>query len=283
MLECQNLTKQYGKLYALHDFSCCFDTGIYGILGPNGAGKSTMMKIVSCVLEASSGHIKYNGTPITQLGADYRRLLGVLPQNSPVYSWMKGTEFLSYMYRAKELPSANEHTEINRVLELVELTEWGNQKIRKYSGGMRQRLGIAQTLLGSPKILLLDEPTAGLDPRQRAMLKSILRSLAKSTTVILCTHIVSDLSDLADYILIMNTGKKIDMQPPEVLMQQMEGKVWWCAETDETLRLHQEALHSLNNGVNGLRFIAENPPEYAVSVTPTLEDLYLYHFQEVSK
>ena len=222
-----------------------------------------MMKIVSCVIEASSGHVEYNGTPITKLGADYRKLLGVLPQNPPVYSWMTGTEFLSYMYRAKELPSASEHTEINRVLELVELTEWGNQKIRKYSGGMRQRLGIAQALLGSPKILLLDEPTAGLDPRQRAMLKSILRSLAKSTTVILC--------------------KKIDMQPPEMLMQQMEGKVWWCAETDETLRIHQEALHSLNNRVSGLRFIAENPPEYAVSVTPTLEDLYLYHFKEVSK
>ena len=159
----------------------------------------------------------------------------------------------------------------------------GKSKNSKVFRRYASTFGNRSSLIGFSKILLLDEPTAGLDPRQRAMLKSILRSLAKSTTVILCTHIVSDLSDLADQILIMNTGKKIDMQPPEMLMQQMEGKVWWCAETDETLRIHQEALHSLNNRVSGLRFIAENPPEYAVSVTPTLEDLYLYHFKEVSK
>ncbi|MGI6691487.1 MAG: ABC transporter ATP-binding protein [Christensenellales bacterium] len=283
MLECVGLTKQYGRLYALHDLSCGFDTGVYGVLGPNGAGKSTMMKILSCVLEPTSGNVTYDGVPIRKLGAEYRRMLGVLPQDPPVYSWMRGREFLSYLYRAKELPSADEAREIDRVLDLMELSEWGRQKIRKYSGGMRQRLGIAQALLGSPKILLLDEPTAGLDPRQRVQFKSILRSMAGTTTVILCTHIVSDLSDLADQILIMNAGRKIDVQPPETLIRQMEGKVWWCEETAEALNAYPGALHALNNGISGLRFISKEPPEHAVSVTPTLEDLYLYHFKEASK
>lgn len=284
MLRCENLSKKYGRNTALDRFSCTFHIGVYGILGPNGAGKSTLLNLLSRVIPPTDGRIMWDDVEIRNMKAAYRSLLGVCPQDPPMYPWMRGREYLSYLYKAKELPAENMVEEIDRRLADVELTEWADQRIKTYSGGMRQRLGIAQSLMGGPRILLLDEPTAGLDPRQRALVKSLIRRTASQSIVLFCTHIVSDLTALANSILLLQKGVLIDIQSPENLLDPLKGKVWWVPESEGVLIRHPNALSTVRNNKPGLRYMADTAGEAAsISVEPTLEDLYLFYFREANK
>lgn len=279
MLECKNLSKQYkGGVKALDGFSAYFSCGIYGILGPNGAGKSTLLNMMAQLISPTAGRILFDKRDICLLGSEYRKQIGYLPQDPPAYTWMSARQFLEYMYQIKEI--GGKGCSIDEALEWVELTDRAHDRIRTYSGGMRQRLGIAQAVLGKPKILLLDEPTAGLDPRQRALIKNLLRMLAGDTIILLCTHIVSDLADIADEILMIRSGQLLGMLPPEEWLKRLNGKVWWICENERISKDYPTAIRSLRAGQSGLRIISAQPPQGAVAVTSTLEDIYLQCFME---
>lgn len=281
ILECAALSKEYRPgVRALDEFSGRFSCGIYGILGPNGAGKSTMLNILARLIRPTAGRVLYDERDIFSMGSEYRKLIGFLPQDPPVYEWMTARRFLEYMYQIKEISGLDIQSCIDEVLAGVELTDRADDRVKSYSGGMRQRLGIAQALLGRPKILLLDEPTAGLDPRQRAIIKNLLRKVSKDTIILLCTHIVSDLADIADEILMMRDGKLLGMLPAEEWLRQLSGKVWWIPESEEALQDYPTAMRHLYMGQNGLRIISAQPPEGAVALLPTLEDIYLQRYTE---
>lgn len=285
MLNCLELTKQYKSVLALNRFTCEFHQGVYGILGPNGAGKSTLMKLISTQLSPTSGSILWEGERIDRLGARYRALLGVQPQSPPMYPWMSGFEFLSYMACAKGIPAGAEREEIMRAAQAVDLAPKLKEPIKSYSGGMRQRMGIAQALLGAPAILLFDEPTAGLDPKQRARIKSLLAQLGQSCVVLLCTHIVSDLTGLAHQILVLQDGRLEAMDTPENLLEPLRGTVWWKPSSDleRDLLNHPGATSMMMDGKDGIRLLADKcPDDGGVAVAPSLEDLYLHYFKEAS-
>ena len=284
MLKCDRLTKVYGKKTVLNGFSMEFHHGVYGVLGPNGAGKSTLFRIISGILMPTGGRVTWNGADIHALGTEYRACLGILPQQMPFYPWMKGHEYLEYIHDLKGLPRAQREKDVQTMLEKVELQDEANKKIRAYSGGMKQRLGIAQALLGAPQLILLDEPTAGLDPRQRALFKNLVRELSSVSTIILCTHIISDLSSLAEEILMLQCGNLIEAGEPNALTRQLAGKVWWIPESDDLMIRYPDATRMLMNGEAGLRIISESALSGdGVPVEPSLEDLYQYHFKEASQ
>lgn len=206
-LRLDNATKKYGEKVALDGFSYAFRQGIYGILGANGAGKSTMMNLITDNLRRDGGAITFDGTEIRKMGAGYRRVLGYMTQQQGLYEGMTAESFLVYMARLKEIPRKKVPGEIDRVLEMTNLTAVRHQKVGSFSGGMKQRVLLAQALLGDPKVLILDEPTAGLDPRERARLRDHIYRLSKDRIVLLATHIVSDIEAIAGTILLMKQGK----------------------------------------------------------------------------
>lgn len=284
MLRCDKVSKAYGGKTVLNSFSMEFHNGVYGVLGPNGAGKTTLFRIIAGILMPTEGLVTWNGEDIQKLGFDYRSGLGVLPQQMPFYPWMRGDEYLEYIHNLKGLPSSRRKSDVAMMLEKVELQNDARKKIRAYSGGMRQRLGIAQAMLGSPRLMLLDEPTAGLDPRQRTVFKNIVREISASCTVILCTHIISDLSYLAETILMLQKGVLIEEGGPSVLTQKLAGKVWWLPESEENLIRYPDATRMLMNERPGLRILSESErPTDGVQIEPSLEDLYQYHFKEAAQ
>lgn len=206
-LRLDDVTKKYGDKVALDGFSYTFHPGIYGILGANGAGKSTMMNLITDNLRRDGGSITFDGTEIRKLGADYRRILGYMTQQQGLYEGMTAESFLVYMARLKEIPRKAVPDEIDRVLEMTNLTDVRHKKVGGFSGGMKQRVLLAQALLGDPRVLILDEPTAGLDPKERARLRDHIYRLAQDRIVLLATHIVSDIEAIADSILLMKQGK----------------------------------------------------------------------------
>ncbi len=206
-LRLNKVVKKYGQKVALNGFSYCFQPGIYGILGANGAGKSTMMNLITDNLHRTSGQITYGGRDILELGVHYRRILGYMTQQQGLYEGMTAESFLVYMARLKQIPRKKTASEINRVLGLTNLTDVRHQKIASFSGGMKQRVLLAQALLGDPQVLILDEPTAGLDPRERARLRDHIYRLAQDRIVLLATHIVSDIEAIADQILLLRQGQ----------------------------------------------------------------------------
>lgn len=201
------VTKKYGEKVALNSFSYTFQPGIYGILGANGAGKSTMMNLITDNLRRDDGSITFDGEEIRKLGIDYRRILGYMTQQQGLYEGMTAESFLVYMAHLKEIPRKKVSCEVDRVLETTNLTGVRHKKVGSFSGGMKQRVMLAQTLLGNPKVLILDEPTAGLDPRERARLRDHIYRLSQDRIVLLATHIVSDIEAIADSILLMKQGK----------------------------------------------------------------------------
>lgn len=284
MLRCDKVSKAYGGKTVLNSFSMEFHNGVYGVLGPNGAGKTTLFRIIAGILMPTEGLVTWNGEDIQKLGFDYRSGLGVLPQQMPFYPWMRGDEYLEYIHNLKGLPSSRRKSDVAMMLEKGELQNDARKKIRAYSGGMRQRLGIAQAMLGSPRLMLLDEPTAGLDPRQRTVFKNIVREISASCTVILCTHIISDLSYLAETILMLQKGVLIEEGGPSVLTQKLAGKVWWLPESEENLIRYPDATRMLMNERPGLRILSESErPTDGVQIEPSLEDLYQYHFKEAAQ
>ena len=217
-LHLQHVTKRYGSLTALSDFSMRFRPGIYGILGANGAGKSTMMNLITDNIRRDEGQIKYGKKDILEHGDSFRAVLGYMPQQQGIYEHMTAESFVSYMGRLKGLRGRELREECDRVLELANLSDVRHKAAGGFSGGMKQRLLLAQALLGDPKVLLLDEPTAGLDPRERIRIRNFIKELSKDRIVLLATHIVSDIESIADQVLLMKKGKLVAVDTPQNLI-----------------------------------------------------------------
>ena len=221
-LRIEHLTKKYGEKVALRDFSYTFTPGIYGILGANGAGKSTLMNLITDNVRRTDGQILWDGTDILKLGKRFRGKLGYMPQQQGMYNDFSARAFLRYMAQIKEIKQADE--QIEQLLELVNLREDAHKKVGGFSGGMRQRVLLAQALLGDPKILILDEPTAGLDPRERLRLRQYISDLSQDRIVFLTTHIVSDIESIAGDVLLMKQGELVRHGAPEELIASCGGK-----------------------------------------------------------
>lgn len=287
-LTISNLSKEYGKKKAVHDFNVTLTNGVYGLLGANGAGKTTLMRMICDVQTETKGAILLNGKNIHDLGEEYRNILGYLPQHFGYYPNFTAYKFLMYIGAIKGLPHKKAHNKSLELLEKVGLTERKNEKVKTFSGGMKQRLGIAQALLNDPKILILDEPTAGLDPKERVRFRNLISALAENRIVILSTHIVSDVEYIAKEILIMKNGELVHRGSPETILKPIESFVWECdVSRKETARLEERYIvANLRHGTGAehLRIVSEKSPcENARNVEPTLEDLYLYYFSEVSE
>ena len=222
-LTIQNLSKTYGNKVALREFSYTFTPGIYGILGANGAGKSTLMNLITDNVKRDSGETLWNGTDILKLGRSFRRELGYMPQQQGMYPDYSARDFLCYMAAVKELPRKESRRQIEELLAVVNLSEDAHKRLGGFSGGMRQRILLAQALLGDPKILILDEPTAGLDPKERLRLRQYISDLAKNKIVFLTTHIVSDIESIANDVLLMKQGELVAHGAPDALIAAVNG------------------------------------------------------------
>ena len=223
-LTIQNLTKTYGNKVALREFSYTFTPGIYGILGANGAGKSTLMNLITDNVKRDSGSILWNGTDILKLGREFRREVGYMPQQQGMYPDYSAQDFLCYMAAVKELPRKESRRQIEELLAVVNLSEDAHKRLGGFSGGMRQRVLLAQALLGDPKILILDEPTAGLDPKERLRLRQYISDLAQNKIVFLTTHIVSDIESIANDVLLMKQGELVAHEAPDALIAAVRGR-----------------------------------------------------------
>ncbi len=217
-LQLKNLTKTYGQKTALSGFTYTFREGIYGILGANGAGKSTMMNLITDNVVRTGGEITYGGTDILKLGADFRKVLGYMPQQQGLYEGMTAESFIAYFARLKGIKGKDIKGELDRVLELTNLSKVRHHRISSFSGGMKQRVLLAQAMLGDPKVLILDEPTAGLDPKERVRLRNYIYELSKNRIVLLATHIVSDIEAIAGDIILLKEGRLVRSGSPKELI-----------------------------------------------------------------
>lgn len=230
-LTLQNVTKKYGQKTALDGCSLIFKTGINALLGPNGSGKTTMMNIIADLIPANSGSVLWNGASITKLGAEYRGILGFMPQNVNLYKRFSAADNLRYFGKLKGLSASQVEEDVPRLLEKVNLADCVNKKFGSFSGGMKQRLGIAVTIMNKPKLVIFDEPTAGLDPKERMRFRDILRELSEDAVVILSTHIVSDVEMLADNIILLKEGKVCESGTAEELQEKYTSE----ASSDRTV------------------------------------------------
>lgn len=222
-LEIKHLTKRYGDKTALDDFSYCFDAGIYGILGANGAGKTTLMNLITDNVRRDAGEILFNGTDVLKLGKRFRSVLGYMPQQQGMYPDFSARAFLLYMAELKEIPRKQAREQVEALLEMVNLQDAAHKKLGGFSGGMRQRVLLAQALLGDTAVLILDEPSAGLDPRERLRIRKYIAELASDRIVFLTTHIVSDIESIAKDVLLMKQGKLVTHGAPESLIESVGG------------------------------------------------------------
>lgn len=284
-LQLQHLSKQYGTKRAVDNINVTLVPGVYGLLGANGAGKTTLMRMICGVLKPTSGNISLNGKTIGELGEQYYTHLGYMPQDFGFYPDFTAREFMLYMAAVKGLDKKRAKARTENLLHMVNLYDVADKKIKSYSGGMKQRLGIAQAELNNPSILILDEPTAGLDPKERVRFRNFISDFAKEKIVILSTHIVSDVSYIADTILMMKQGCFLLQEPMTTVTDGIKGKVWevLVPERDAveySRRFSVVNLHHENNMVR-LRIVNEHAPTInANTVEPSLEDLFLYHFGE---
>lgn len=285
-LELKDLTKQYGKKTAVDHISLTLTGGVYGLLGANGAGKTTLMRLICTLQKPTGGKILLNGKEAEGLGEGYRNVLGYLPQDFKYYPDFTALDFLLYLAAVKGLKEQTAKKRAAELLGAVGLLEERRHKIKTFSGGMKQRLGIAQAMLNDPEILILDEPTAGLDPKERVRFRNLISSFSKNRIVILSTHIVSDVEFIAEKILVMKAGRVIHLGKPCDITAEIEGLVWECRVPTQyaekyAARLNVSNLRNEENGQTLLRVIAkEKPMEAAAWAEPNLEDLYLYYFRE---
>lgn len=284
-LKLEGIRKSYnkGKTYAVEDFNVIFTPGIYGLLGPNGAGKSTLMNIITQNLKADEGTITLDGEPVAQMGAEYRKLLGYMPQQQGIYDDFTGEMFLWYMASLKGMSRKEAKESIEKLLQVVNLKEVRNKKMKAYSGGMKQRILIAQALLNDPKILIMDEPTAGLDPKERIRIRNFISEISKDKIVLLATHVVSDIEFIAKEILVMGRGRIIAEGTAPKLLSAIEDKVFEVLATEEEQKYYEENRYKISNisqtlGKVSLRVISDEIPKRGVvqKLNPNLEDLYLY-------
>lgn len=287
-LELENITMIFGQKQAVKDVNVILHHGIYGLLGANGAGKTTLMKMVCGVLQPSNGNILYNGKNIVKIDEEYRGELGYLPQNFGYYPDFSAQDFMYYMAALKGIEKNKARKKTQELLEQVNLRDDAKKKIRTFSGGMRQRLGIAQALLNEPSILVLDEPTAGLDPKERMKFRNIIEKFSMEKIVIFSTHIVSDIDYIADTVLMMKQGKFILNMPTKDAIDLMKGKVWNVVVQSSEIEKVSKKYRVINiqkrkDEKISLRIISDTEPMEGVQMLqPSLEDLYLYHFQEVN-
>ncbi len=288
--EIRNLTKRYKKVLALNDFTLTLEQGIYGILGPNGAGKSTLMNILTDNIQCDGGKILYDGNDIFEMGNDYKKIVGYMPQEQVGYPQFSAIEFLTYMAVLKglDIKADSVKKQIMELIEIVNLTDVKDRKSGCFSGGMYRRLLLAQALLGEPKIVILDEPTAGLDPKERIAIRNTIAELAKDRIVLLATHIVSDIECIADKVILMKAGGVIQCESPSQLIQNMSGKVGVVKCTVSELKELQKKYSVSNVHQTGdgylLHMVGDKLPyEADLNVNDiNLEDVYLYHFGAIS-
>ena len=282
-LTIRNVSKRYpGGVWGLRDFTLALEAGVLGLLGPNGAGKSTLMSIIATITKPTKGRVLWNGTDIADDPDRIRAVLGYLPQDFGVYPNLNAVEFLAYMAAIKGMRARRAGRRIGELLDLVHLgPEARRRPLGGYSGGMRQRVGIAQALLTDPQLLIVDEPTAGLDPQERVRFRNLLSDLAGERIVILSTHIVTDVEAVATDIALIEGGRLVRHALPETLLQMVEGKAWEVVvPSDELPALKGRAIVSStvrrSDGVHARVVSDRKPSEGAVPDEPTLEDAYLY-------
>ena len=280
MLSVDAVTKRYGKFTALEDITLQFDNGVYALLAPNGAGKTTLIKMITTLLFPTQGRILWDGVDIRTLDAAYRDILGYLPQNFGYYKGYTPRQYLSYLAALKAIPSRETQERVETLLELVGLSEAAGKKMRKFSGGMLQRVGIAQAMLNDPKLLVLDEPTAGLDPKERVRFRNIIHSLAKDRVVILSTHIVSDIETIANRIVMLRDHKVYCCASPGEICSKLVGKVFEAPAG--TPLSAKEYLLSERQDANGtlVRYLSDTPALGAQPVAPSLEDVFLSVYRD---
>ena len=285
-LTLDRLTKRFGPTIAVDRVSTVLTPGVYGLLGANGAGKTTLMRMACGVLRPTSGEVRYDGVSISHQGDGYRALLGYLPQDFGYYPEFTALDFMEYMGALKGLSRRDARDRSLALLERVGLKGEERRRIRTFSGGMRQRLGIAQAVLNDPEVLVLDEPTAGLDPKERVRFRNLISGFSQDKIVLLSTHIVSDVEHIADEILVMRAGSVVLAGPPAGLVAKAAGKVWEAtvpAAQAERLEasLTVSNVRHLEGGVALVRYVADAPGvPGSVPVDPALEDLYLYVFRD---
>lgn len=282
VLSIKNITKTYGKKCALKDFTLDFKPGVYGLLGPNGAGKSTLIGTITGMVKPDCGSVTYSDDN----GGKLHQKLGYLPQYQSFYKNYSAVEFLNYMLALKNYKPEKPKKYISDLLELVNLGDVGNKKIGAFSGGMKQRLGIAQALIGEPSVLIFDEPTAGLDPKERVRFRNIISSMGSDRIVILATHIVSDISYIANKIILLYGGEIKDFGTENEVISKVDGKVWEC-EIPSNEVLQTMNRFKVSNVVSQaekciIKIVSDKKPfDNAQLITPDLEDVCLYEFGEL--
>lgn len=281
----EHLSKKYKGKYALRDFSATLENGVYGLLGTNGAGKTTLINLFMGIIKSDGGEVYIDNQNARNMGADFLGNIGYLPQYPQFYRDFTVLEFLRYMCVLKDIPKDTGEARIRELLETVNLTEAAGKKVGALSGGMRQRLGIAQAMLADPGILILDEPTAGLDPRERIRFRNLISRFAENRIVILATHIVSDIEFIANQIILLHEGDMLKFGSPTELCRELDGKVWSLEldEPDVPASLVHHTISNMareNDGIR-LRIISEEKPQdNAVPVFANLEEVFLYHCGE---
>lgn len=284
-LTIQNLSKEFGQLKAVDNISCTLSSGVYGLLGVNGAGKTTLMRMITTLLKPSSGEILWNGKDIFRMDSAYRNLLGYLPQEFGFYPEFTIQEYLLYMASLKGICTAEAKKIVAERLHQVGLSKVRNRKMKKLSGGMKRRAGIAQAMLNDPKILILDEPTAGLDPNERIRFRNLLSELSADRIVLISTHIVSDVENIAKTILLMKDGQIQCSGSAEELVASIPVQVWKITVPQSQIKVYMERfkvsnVKSISNGMQLRVLSADKPTENAVREDTTLEDVFLYYFGE---
>ncbi|WP_053954994.1 ABC transporter ATP-binding protein [Inediibacterium massiliense] len=284
-LEIKNLTKIYDKKTALNDLSISLREGITAVLAPNGAGKTTLLKIIATVMNPTSGNVYLNGKDIFKMGKDYRSIIGYLPQDFGVYPHLTVEKFLKYFAALKGIKEHVSKDRIQELLEMVSLEDMKKEKLKNLSGGMKQRLGIAQAFLNDPKILILDEPTVGLDIEERIKFRDFLIEISEEKIIILSTHIISDVEAVASDILFMKNGELITYITPQEALEELNGRVYEIlTDFNEVKKLKEKYL--VSGSINKkekmiIRIVGEKPEVNAISVKPNLEDAYVYYYQGV--
>lgn len=285
-LRTDSVTKTYdkGSHPALADFTMDFEPGIYGLLGPNGAGKSTLLNILTANLSADRGRVLWNGEEIHKAGQSYRSILGYMPQQQDLYDEFSGDEFLWYLASLKGLKKKVVASKINEMITAVNLEEARYRKLKGYSGGMKQRILIAQAMLNDPELLIMDEPTAGLDPNERIRITNFISRMSQGKIVIFATHVISDIEFIADKIILINHGKLLKLASPEELQNSIAGKVYeGIISKDDTESLRRSGVLISNMHYVGarvkVRIISDSQSmtDYWRQVDPELSDVYLYY------
>lgn len=285
MLVVKDVSKQYGSFSVLKNMNLEFSDGVYGLLAPNGAGKTTLIKMLVTLISPSNGEILYNGSNIVDLDEDYRDILGYLPQQFGYYKNYSPKQYLLYLAALKGLNKKNGLEKISELLEKVALTDVANKKMKKFSGGMIQRVGIAQALLNNPKILILDEPTAGLDPKERARFRQLLTGLARERLVIISTHIVSDIESIANEVIMIKNQQLLYKDSVEKICNTLDGHVYETLISYERLESFRKQYVLLSekqeHGSMIVRFVQKGKTEADwIPTNPHLEDVFLYEYRD---